>query len=124
MSHTRTAGLSPRRPGAPWRPLTAVLAALALGCSADEPAGAEDAIDREVFIATYVDLRIAALDAETRQLTDEARDEVLAKHAVTEERLMEFADVYGRDVDFMTEVWNEVEVRLDAARPGDDAAQR
>lgn len=102
--------------------LAVVVALVAGACSSDQPAGAAETIDREVFIATYVDLRIAALEADTRLLTDEARDEVLTQHAVTEERLKAFAEVHGRDVEFMSDVWAQVELRLDATRP-DDAAE-
>jgi hypothetical protein len=81
------------------------------------PAQAGGTIDREIFIETYVDLRVAALGSETGTLGDDARAEVLARHGVTAEDLLYFADVHGRDVELMRDVWNEVEVRLDALRP-------
>ena len=74
-------------------------------------------IDRESFIAAYVDLRADALLNENGEITDEERDLVLQKHGVTEEHLLAFADVHGRDVAFMRDVWDEVEERLDLMRP-------
>lgn len=73
-------------------------------------------MDREAFIATYVDLRAAAIRAEDHRLSDELRSEILARHGVTEEGLLAFAEVHGGDVTFMRDVWDEVEERLDAAR--------
>jgi len=84
------------------------------GCGGDDDA---PTIDREDFIATYVDLRAEALLNDSRQITDEERTEVLGEHGVTEDDLVAFADVHGRDVTFMRDVWDEVEERLDLMRP-------
>jgi hypothetical protein len=89
----------------------------AAAACAPGPAQAGDTIDREIFIETYVDLRVAALGSETGALGDDARAEVLARHGVTAEDLLTFANVHGRDVELMRDVWNEVELRLDALRP-------
>ena len=91
------------------------LALAANACAAS--GGGQETIEREQFIQTYVDLRVGALTDEARQISDEARDRVLAEHGVTEDELLAFADVHGRDVDFMKDVWDEVERRLDEVRP-------
>jgi hypothetical protein len=72
-----------------------------------------DTIEREDFISTYVDLRTAAADTDTLRIGDTERAEVLARHGVTGEDLSRFVEVYAEDLEFMREVWNEVEVRLD-----------
>jgi hypothetical protein len=87
--------------------LLAVLFAVA-ACGGAEP----QAIDRETFVQTYVDLRKAALQNMDRQLKPTQRDEVLSRHGVSEEDLLGFVDVHGRDVDYMASVWGEVEARL------------
>jgi hypothetical protein len=87
--------------------LCAVLLACA-GCGGAEP----QAIDRETFIATYVDLRRSALQNTDKQITPAQRDEVLSRHGVGEEDLLGFVEVHGRDVDYMAAVWGEVEARL------------
>ncbi len=97
----------------------ALPALLACACSSGDPAAAIETIGRDLFIETYVDLRATALESEDRVLTDEARTEVLARHGVTEESLLTFTDVHGRDVELMSEVWAEVELRLDGMRTGD-----
>jgi len=79
-------------------------------------------IDREAFIETYVDLRVAALETETRQLSDEGRAEVLTSSGLTADDLVRFAEAHGRDLDFMRDVWNDVELRMDALLP--DTAAR
>ena len=74
-------------------------------------------IDPETFIAAYVDLRADALLNDSQQITDAERDQVLQNHGVTEDELLAFADIHGRDVTFMRDVWDEVEERLDRMRP-------
>jgi hypothetical protein len=78
-------------------------------------------IDRETFISVYVDLRAAAIQSPDLELSDEARLEVLARHDVDEDNLIGFVDAYGRELDYMSELWAEVERRIEAAAasPGD-----
>jgi hypothetical protein len=74
-------------------------------------------IDRETFVATYVDLRLAALGTPDMVVPDEQRAEILARHGVDGESLLRFADVHGRDVDYMSELWNEVDEQIQAQQP-------
>lgn len=102
------------------------LVLLAAACSPDTAAPVGDTtVDREVFIATYVDLRAAVIRAEGFELSDEARATVLSRHSVTEEDLLGFAEFHGEDVAYMRAVWDEVEARMDAIRvlPGPDEAR-
>jgi hypothetical protein len=96
----------------------ALLAAttLAAGCggSAETPP-----IDREVFIETYVELRLAALESEDFEVDADSRDEILERLGVDQDALLYFADFHGRDVAFMNEVWTEVDRRLTERVPGD-----
>ena len=111
---------APSRPcAAPRRLAVGFLAAALLGCGPEAPEGV---IDREVFIEAYVDLRVAALEAEDRQMSEAVRAEVLARHGIEAEDLLEFAEVHARDLELMRDVWNEVELRMDAMRP--EAAER
>ena len=96
------------RSAAPLLTLLAFVPTLA-ACGGD----ASDTIDRDAFIQTYVDLRIAALDSDSLRLSDEDREEVLGRHGVTIADLETFAEVHATDLDYMRDVWNEVEVRLD-----------
>jgi hypothetical protein len=80
--------------------LTLALAGFACGGdSAGSPSA--DLPDRNVFVATY-----------------EARVQTLSSHAVTEEQLLAFVEYHGGDLTFMRDLWNEVELSLDAQRPG------
>lgn len=108
--------------GAGVRLLTPALL-LSLGCG--NGAGPEpEVIDRETFVATYVDLRAAALSTADGRITPERREEILRAHGVTEEDLLAFAEVHGRDVEYMAEVWSEIEQRLDLrTAPGDTASR-
>jgi hypothetical protein len=90
----------------------ALLLALA-SCSSDTAEPVEgDVIDRETFIATYVDLRAAAVTTPDFRLPPDVREEILARHGVSGEDLVGFAPAYGRDLELMNEVWTEVERRL------------
>ena len=98
---------------------------VASGCGSETaPEGDVVTIDRETFISTYVDLRVAALSAEGDTITAEQRATILADHGVAADDLMEFAEVHGEEVFYMREVWNEVEARLDAARERPDTLTR
>ena len=75
-------------------------------------------IERQLFVETYVDLRVTALRSEDGLIDDEERREVLSRHGVTEEQLLEFARVHGEDPETMRSVWDEIEDRLDAETLG------
>lgn len=119
MTHSSSRAMATLARGA----LLALL--LALGaCGGDAAAPApETGIARETFIATYVDLRAATIRAHTVEIPDQDRAEILARHGVTEDDLLAFAEAHGEDVAYMRRVWDEVEARMDAARvdpgPGD-----
>ena len=103
------------------RPSPGVGFLIMLLASACSNATADDVIDREAFIQTYVDLRVAALKTEAQRLSDEERAEVLTRTGVTADDLVRFAEVHGRDLDFMRDVWNDVELRMDALLPDTEA---
>lgn len=70
-------------------------------------------IERDVFIDAYVDLRVAALRTDSQRIAHEDRVEILSRHGITDQDLLDFADVNAGRLDFMRDVWNEVEVRLE-----------
>jgi hypothetical protein len=98
----------------------AAFLAFALGifaCGGEPTASADEAgLDRETFIATYVDLRVAVGRQGTHELTDAERTRILADHSVTEAELLDFVEIHGTDVAFMRDVWDEVEARMDGVR--------
>ena len=76
-------------------------------------AGGAETIDRDVFVATYVDLRVAALETDSARLAEGDREAILARHGVTEEELTTFAEVHAADLEFMRDVWADVEAAMD-----------
>jgi len=93
--------------------LGALLSCVASGaCSDNAPALALDTVDREIFIAVYVDLRRVALRKTSRKPNATERDSVLALHEVVEEDLRIFLEVYHTDEEYMRDLWNEVEARI------------
>lgn len=69
---------------------------------------------RETFIDTYVELRVAALRSADAVLADSARAQILARYGVSEDELIEFATLRGPELDFMRDLWNEIEMRMDS----------
>lgn len=98
-----------------WAAVVWVLAAGVLACGDGTPPEPEGGVDRQTFVETYVDLRVAAL-RELRQLPEGQRREILERHGVTEEGLLEFAEHHGGDAAYMRDVWSEVEARLEEIR--------
>lgn len=84
--------------------------------------GTPDVIDRETFIDAYVDLRVAALDTDSLRIAAADRQAILNELGIAEEDLVEFVEAHAADLDFMRDVWNDVELRLD--RPPEPADGR
>jgi hypothetical protein len=87
--------------------LSVLLSVLACGGSTEET------IDRQVFIDTWVELRIAALETDSQRIAAPDREAVLDRHEVTADDLTRFAEVHATDLDFMRDVWNDIELRMD-----------
>ncbi len=111
-------GMSEASSPAPSHPrplvtLIALLLGVASGaCGANTPNEVVDTIDRETFIEVYVDLRSVALRKTSRKVNAVERDSVLTMHEVTEENLRLFLEVYHTEVEFMRDLWNDVEARI------------
>lgn len=103
--------------------LLLTLTALSVACSPGDDSAPEGLIDRAAFIDAYVDLRISALGEESGEISDAGRAAVLQRHSLREDDLLDFAEGHGRDLDFMRDVWNEIEQRLDVERPAEDPGQ-
>lgn len=90
-----------------------LLGTLLLGSTACGAGPRDDSMDRELFVATYVDLRITASETDSLRLGDSEREEILTRHGVSAAELSYFAETHAEDLEFMRDVWNEVEIRLD-----------
>ncbi len=89
-----------------------IVVTLCWSCGDDGTDIPEDTGQREAFIAAFLDLRMAALTSGSADLTDEVRDSVLAISNVTEQDLLDFIDTHGEDVEFMRDLWTELETLL------------
>jgi hypothetical protein len=92
------------------------LAAVLWGCGGGGSTPTSATIDKEKFITTYVQLRQAVVKVDSAGL-DSARAAILRRAGVTQQEMLAFADVHGRDVAFMKGVWDEVERRLREQKP-------
>ena len=101
--------MRPLRPG-----IIASMVALTLSwsCIGGTTDVSEDTVGREAFVGVYVDLRAAALSLGTTETGADVRDSILASYGVTGEELLEFVDTHGERVEFMSEIWSEIEGML------------
>ncbi len=102
--------------------LILLLAALLLpsaGCSSPEPDLAEfQTIPRETFIQAYVELRAAALRSSRYQIGVAQRDSILEGLGITEQDLITFAETRGGDLEYLKELWAEVDSVMRSRRSG------
>ena len=105
------------------RRLAVAPAATALALAAACGGGAAgDTIDRDVFVAAYVDLRVAALDTDSARLAAPDREAILARHGVSEDDLTMFAAAHAEELEFMRDVWSDVEAAMDREPASADTA--
>lgn len=88
-------------------------------CSGEQ---APETIPRDLFVGTYVELRMAALHSPDGRVSPEAKTEILEAKGVTEGDLLDYVDVHGTRVQFMVEVWAEIDDTLRSRRTEDDPA--
>jgi hypothetical protein len=83
---------------------------LVVSCTSGGPGRAsEDVIARQTFVDVYVQLRIAALKDPMEDLPLEERDRILQEAGVSEDDLIRFVEVRGGEVQFMRQLWEEVD---------------
>ena len=83
---------------------------LSANCSTDKKS---EVIDREVFVGVYSDLRIAAVETDSGSISFSGRDSILDAFGVTEEDLTIFLEEHVEALEFMRDVWNDIELRMD-----------
>ncbi len=102
--------------------VSAALLVVAAVCGGDGTELDESAaISRELFVATYVDLRVAAVTNPEGSIDGASKASILAQHGVTEDDLLEFVDVHGVRVRYIRDVWNEVDQALEDLRMAQDS---
>ena len=83
---------------------------LSANCSTDKKS---EVIDREVLVGVYSDLRIAAVETDSGSISFSGRDSILDAIDVTEQDLTLFLQAHVEDLEFMRDVWNDIELRMD-----------
>ena len=97
-----------------------LLAACGGESSGPDPAAA-DAIDRELFVETMVELRMEALDNTPMVITEQEKAEILGERGLTEEDLRVFVETHGKRLEYMRDLWADIEARV-LSRIDPDAA--
>ncbi len=67
---------------------------------------------REAFIGAYLALRSEAMSSQSTEMEDRVRDSILTVYDVTAQELLDFIDTHGEDVEFMRDLWTEIETRM------------
>lgn len=89
----------------------------ASACGGDERASP---VDRDTFVAVWVDLRLAALASPGDAPDPATRERIVERHGTTQEELLAFVEAHGRDIAYMERVWQDVEARMDELAPDAD----
>jgi hypothetical protein len=92
--------------------LACALLLTACGGEGDPATRALDVIERETFVDTYVQLRMASFDNTPRIITDGEKDRILAGQQVTEEELRNFLTVHGSDIPYVRDLWADIEAQI------------
>lgn len=79
------------------------------GCRSEPPVGP---MARETFIDVMVELRRASSQNLTQEEFEARKGEILTEANVTDSVLVEYARVYGGQLEHMAEVWDSVNARL------------
>ena len=98
------------------------LLCLLFACGGEQASEAAGTIPRDVFVGTYVELRMAALHSLDGRVSPEVKGEILEANGVTEADLLDYVDIHGARVQFMVEVWAEIDDTLRTLRTEDDPA--
>lgn len=98
-------------------PRTALLLLLVTACGqgSTEPR----VISREHFIQVNVELRQISAAAED---AEESRRNVLDRHGLTEEQVLDFVEHGGHSIEELREIWTEITRRLEEGQDGPDSA--
>jgi signal transduction histidine kinase len=86
----------------------------AAGCGLTDPRAANGAgeLSRDNFTAAYVALRRAQLQNPTPAAFEAAKRQILEQHGVSEDDMMDFVQRHSRDVQYMAELWESLELRI------------
>lgn len=91
-----------------WRRWVVAAALLAAGCEA-EPT---EPVTREQFIDVMTEIRRIDMDTDAAAEFDTRRDSILRESGVTDSALVDFARLHGREIGFMSEIWDSIAKRL------------
>ncbi len=105
-----------------WRGIVTAGLTCALGaCVGARTPEEPETIPRDVFVDAYVELRLKALRTPGGRIGPTAKEEVLEARGITEAELAEFVDAHGPRVQFMADVWAEIDDSLRRMRTREDA---
>ena len=108
--------MTPMRRRNVWDFLAGALLCTTAACGGAEAPEGSETIARDIFVGTYVELRMTALRSPDGRISPSAKAEILEAKGVTEADLLEYVGVHGPRVQFMVEVWGEIDDTLRALR--------
>jgi hypothetical protein len=96
------------------RLLLGLLALWAAGCGSPHPAGAPGStIGKDEFIEVYLELRRAAVQADSGPAFDLIKREILERHGISGQDLIDYIETHSSDLREMTATWDTIYQRLD-----------
>jgi nucleotide-binding universal stress UspA family protein len=93
--------------------LLALLAPAAAGCGGQHPAAAPARpIESDQFIEVYLELRRAAAATDSAPAFEDRKDEILGRHGITGQELLDYIERNSADLGKLTAVWDTIYQRL------------
>jgi hypothetical protein len=90
-----------------------MLAITVAGCDKTHPATtASQTIDSDKFIEVYVDLRRASAEGDSTSDFDSKKQEILDKHGLSAQDLLDYIEKNSADLRKMTTIWDTIHQRL------------
>ena len=96
--------------------LPALLAACAIVSCEAGPGGDRETISPESFVEAMVALRTSSLLDASGYLPEGEPEQILAEQGLVPDDLRRFVETRGRDVVFMSSLWDEIERRVNEIR--------
>ena len=105
------------------RAMAALLFVTLSACEGGDTATSETGLTEDEFIAVIVELREAERavmeEDSAQQLFAARKTEILERHQTSEEEIRAFVQTSTRDLQALSDMWEEISVRLRRAPPGD-----
>lgn len=99
-----------------------LMASLLAPGACERGSGDREQLSREEFVATYVELRRAEIDAASPADFQERKAAIMERYETSGEELLAFIEAHSDDVAYLAALWDSVQARLEEQAAADQAA--